>query len=231
MVRGKITCDFNEIKDVLMTDVVSRHGCLGSSNFRAILNGPLISIFDYRNQNRQSRTDKGYSLKAIEDIAPNTTIAHFVGEHVPSSTVSEKKQSILLCNNTSMLRPKNNLFKGIHVAWCANDARFEKKEREAKNNAKISGYGHIRNGKPTAVSLVSTKKIWANTEIFCNYGRTYKVAQKANQLRESSVNKALDTLRVHDRRKIKKKQREKKGLVPLKKGRCKKWCKNKKIDE
>lgn len=225
--RGvKLTVSFDSIKNTPMSDVSSRHGCMGSSNFRAVENGPLISVYDYRNQNRRTRSDKGFSLRAMEDISPNVTIARFEGNIISSSTVTENLQSIILCGGMSMVRPNAEEFNGIHVAWCANDARFEDPKKMKKNNSKISGYGHIRCGKRTAVTLVSTCKIWANEEIFCNYGRTYSVIKKARNLRKSSINTALDSLRVHDRREHKKRLRDKKGLIPLKRGRCKKWCKN-----
>lgn len=227
--RGKkITVSFEEIKNISMDDVATRHGCLGSSNFRAIQNGPLISVYNYRNQNERIRSDKGFSLRATEDIFPNTIIAHFKGDFIDSNSVTSDLQSISLCNNTSMIRPPIDEFKGEHVAWCANDARFEDPEKGAKNNSKISGNGLIRNGKRTAVSLISTAKIWANTEIFCNYGRKYGAVKKARMVRKNNENNARKSLRVHDIREHKKKLREKKGLVELKRGRPKKWCKNKK---
>lgn len=225
--RGiKLTVPFDEIKNNFMSDIANRHGCMGSSNFRAIVNGPLISIYNFKNQNERTRSDKGLSLRAMEDISPNVVIAHFKGDIVESSTVSDDLQSILLCNGMSMIRPNSENFKGEHIAWCANDARFENPEKNAKNNAKISGNGLIRNGKRTAISLVSTSKIWANTEIFCNYGRTYGAVKKARKVRNIGENNALKGLRVHDRREHKKQLREKKGLIPLKRGRPKKGCKN-----
>lgn len=227
--RGvKITVSFDEIKNILMDDVVTRHGCMGSSNFRAISNGPLLCIYNYKNQNERIRSDKGFSLRAMEDIPPNRIIAHFEGDYVNSSNVTNEIQSIELCNNTSMIRPSKEYFTGKHVAWCANDARFENPEKGIKNNSKISGNGLIRNGKRTAVSLVSTSKIWANTEIFCNYGRQYGAIKKAREIRKNNENNALKSLRVHDMREHKKKLREKRGLVELKRGRPKKGCKNKK---
>lgn len=229
--KGKKTVSFSSIENMKMVDFASLHGCLGSSNVRAIPNGPLLSVFDYKSQNRRIRSDKGFSLRAIEDISPNKVIARFIGDVVPTVSVTDEIQSILLCNNMSMIRPSDDSFLGKHIAWCANDARFEEREKNAKNNAKISGYGQIRNGQPTAVSIVSTKKIWANEEIFCNYGRIYKVVQKANALRKSGINKSIETLRVHDQRERRKAMREKKGLVPLKRGRPKKWCKNQKIEK
>jgi len=225
--RGiKLTVPFDEIKNILMDDVVTRHGCLGSSNFRAIPNGPLLSIYNYRKQNERIRSDKGFSLRAMEDIPPDTKIAHFEGYFINSLDVTNDMQSIAICNNMSMIRPNDEEFTGKHVAWCANDARFEEPGKKAKNNSKISGNGLIRNGKRTAISLVSTAKIWANTEIFCNYGREYGAVKKGRIVRKSKENNARKSLRVHDIREHKKKLREKKGLIPLKKGRPKKWCKN-----
>jgi hypothetical protein len=228
--RGRKECLFSDIQELPMKDIAKMHGTLGSSLMRAIPGGPLISIFDYSNLNRRSRSDKGYCLRACEDIPPNTKIAYFVGEIVPSVDVSLEMQSIALCNNMSMVRPETENFKGKHIAWCANDARFERiKGRLMKNNSMISGFGQIRQGKMTAVSLISTQKIWANSEIFCNYGRTYNAIQKANFMRKSRINKAIDSLRVHDQREARKKRREKLGLVPLKRGRPRKGEKHKKI--
>jgi len=229
--KGKKEISFLEIAERPMEDIASFCGSLGSNNTRAINNGPLICIFDYTKLNRRSRSDKGYSLRASEDIPPKTTIAHFVGNVISSHLVGADRQSIALCNNMSMIRPECDEFKGKHLAWCANDARFERiKGRIVKNNAMISGFGQVRKGKMTAVSLISTQKIWANSEIFCNYGKTYDVIRKANKVRKSGINKALDSLRVHDKREAKKRKREKLGLVPLKRGRPRKWEKNKKID-
>lgn len=229
--KGKKVCLFSDVEELPMKDVATMHGSLGSSHMRAIPGGPLISIFDFTNLNRRSRSDKGYSLRASEDIPPNTKIAHFVGEIVSTEDVNVEHQSIALCNNMSMVRPERDNFKGKHIAWCANDARFERiKGRLIKNNAMISGFGQIRKGKMTAVSLMSTQKIWANTEIFCHYGKSYNVIKKANSVRKSGINKALDSLRVRDQREAKKKKREKLGLVPLKRGRPRKWEKHKKID-
>jgi len=228
--RGKKETSFIEIEELHMKDIVVACGSLGSNNMRAINNGPLISVFDYTKLNRRSRSDKGYSLRASEDIPPKTIIAHFMGNIVSSDIVNTDMQSIALCNNMSMVRPDDEEFKGKHIAWCANDARFERiKGRFVKNNAMISGFGQLRKGKMTAVSLISTQKIWAKTEIFCNYGKTYNVIRKANEVRKSGINKALDSLRVHDKREAKKQRREKLGLVPLKRGRPRKWEKNRKI--
>lgn len=229
--RGKKECLFSDMEELPMKDVAAIHGSLGSSHMRAISSGPLISIFDYTNLNRRSRSDKGYSLRASEDIPPNTKIAHFIGDVISSDLVGIDRQSIALCNKMSMVRPDSDEFKGKHIAWCANDARFERiKGRLIKNNAMITGFGQVRKGKMTAVSLISTQKIWANTEIFCNYGKSYNAIKKANSVRKSGINKALDGLRVRDQREAKKKRREKLGLVQLKRGRPRKWEKHKKID-
>lgn len=227
--KNEVVLSYGDIKEKSMKTVVTSRGCLGSNFFKVFEKGPIIYIYDYRNQNRQTRSDKGYSLRAAEDIPPNTIIAHFEGNITKTNNITDKMQSILLCNNESMLRPCDDELRGEHVAWCANDARFEKRENGLTNNAKISGYGQIRKGKRTSVSLVSTKKIRANSEIFCNYGKTYNVVKKANDLRKNPINKAIYSLRVHDKREKAKEMRSLKGLVPLKRGRPKKWCKNTKI--
>lgn len=229
--KGRKEISFSEIAELPMKDVATMCGSLGSNNMRARIDGPLFYIFDHTKLNRRSRSDKGYSLRASEDIPPKTTIAHFIGDVISSELVSVDQQSIALCNNRSMIRPDDDNLKGKNVAWLANDARFERiKGRIVKNNAMISGFGQIRKGKMTSVSLISTQKIWANTEIFCNYGKMYNVIQKAKDVRNSGINKALDSLRVHDKREAQKKRREKLGLVPLKRGRPRKWEKHKKID-
>lgn len=224
--------NINDVSDMSIEQFANTKRVVGSIHIRAVENGPLIYVFNYEKQRAKIRSDKRFSLWAAEDILPGTIIAHYEGDIVQIESISEDMQSIVLCNGDYLIRPNDDNFKVKHIAWCANDSRFEF-DKKSKNNAKISGYGFIRNGKRTAISLISTKKIYAKTEIFCNYGKTYSVVKKANDLRKNPTNNSLSLLHSRSYVKVKRERekeiRKKKGFIELKRGRPKKGTKYKKV--
>lgn len=236
MPKRSVCKNFDDIKHMPLDEFVNKNGAIGSDAFSPLNNGAYVYIINNSNLNSNSRSEKGYSLKAYNTIKAGQKIVNFVGDIIQQSDISHYDgiQYVNISDGYAIKRPDNMTVE--NSAWCANNASYEN-DRRIINNSFIKGDGRLKNNKRTAVSLQAKDymgNIKPNTDILTSYGSDYHAKQKANMIKNANEEKlrqinAKSKIKAGRRRDpslhvnaIKKKKRDKliaNGIEPLGRGR------------